>query len=374
MKLNILYSTLIAFISSVFIFSCSKHESTISPQISLSGEKSHIVAAVGKELLITVNVNKEWSVKSDQTWCKVTPTGEKEGTHNVTIKIAENTTGEERTAKIIFTCETISEYVTITQEMNDVLTISQGEYIVPSNGGQVSIKVESNIKYSFVIPENVTWIKEAATKAIAEYIHSFDVEPNENYDSRSCFIIINDETNSLSDTITVTQLQKDVILVAKDEYTIESKGGTLDLDVSTNVALDVKTTEEWIKYNPSTKGLNDLKIHFSIDENKEYKQREGKIIIYKDSLQQEIKVIQSPRPQSLRINHNNVEYTIPDVTGNNITGKIYWGDGEESDYIEGSKHNYSSSNEHTVTIKLHNATKVYLPNILGIKELDFSDF
>lgn len=123
---------------------------------------------------------------------------------------------------------------------------------------------------------------------------------NDTYDERNAKVTIKTGTITLS--FIVTQMQKDAIIVAKNEYTVEATGGELNFEVNTNVDFKVETSVDWIKQNSGSRGLEAKPLSFTIAENTSDEAREGLITISSGELKQEIKVIQAkktiPAPDS----------------------------------------------------------------------------
>ena len=113
---------------------------------------------------------------------------------------------------------------------------------------------------------------------------------NDTYDERNAKVTIKAGTTTQS--FVVTQKQKDAIIVAKNEYTLDAVGGTLNFDVNTNVDFKVDTSVDWIKQNGGSRGLEAKPLSFTISENTSDESREGLIIITSGDLKQTIKIIQ----------------------------------------------------------------------------------
>ena len=95
--------------------------------------------------------------------------------------------------------------------------------------------------------------------------------------------------------MTITQAQKDAILVAKNEYSMEAAGGELKFDVNTNVDFKVETSVDWISPKAESRSMVAKSLSFTIAENTSDESREGLIIIFSGELKQEIKVIQAEK-------------------------------------------------------------------------------
>ena len=103
---------------------------------------------------------------------------------------------------------------------------------------------------------------------------------NDTYDERSGSITI--QCGSASQTIVVTQKQKDAILITSDKVEIDADGGEISVEVKANVDFTVNTDVDWISQT-NTRALQTSDLTFSIAENEKSSKREGHITIYNDS-------------------------------------------------------------------------------------------
>ena len=113
---------------------------------------------------------------------------------------------------------------------------------------------------------------------------------NDTYDERNAKVTIKAGTTTQS--IVVTQKQKDAIIVAKSEYIIDAVGGGLNFEVNSNVDFKVDTSVDWINQNVGSRSLETKPLSFTIEENTSDESREGLIIITSGELKQTIKVLQ----------------------------------------------------------------------------------
>ena len=208
------------------------------------------------------------------------------------FKVSENEDISKREGKITIRSGELSETVTVYQEgSKPTIVLTQNEYIIASEGETIKVELKSNVNYDILMP-NVDWIKESSSRVMSASTHYFEAASNEEYDSRSAEILFINKENGVFDMVTINQLQKDAIIVAKNEYTIEAVGGGLNFDVNTNVDFKVTTSVDWIKQHSVSRGLETKPLSFTIDENTSDESREGLIIITSGNLKQEIKVLQ----------------------------------------------------------------------------------
>ena len=212
-------------------------------------------------------------------------------TLNFTAKANDNI--ERRQGNIILKGDNgLTETVIVYQEgEKPTLVITSDDIIIGSDGESVKIELKSNVDYTMVLPK-VDWISQDDSRTISAYTHYLTVTPNESYDQRSAKIFFQNETEGLKDSISITQLQKDAIIVAKNEYTVASESGNLEFSVNTNVDFEMSVSVDWIKQNTRSRGLVEKSLSFTIAENESTKSRKGDIIITYQDLKQTIKVIQ----------------------------------------------------------------------------------
>ena len=99
---------------------------------------------------------------------------------------------------------------------------------------------------------------------------------NTTYDNRTATVTIRME--ELSQTVTVKQPANLGVVLPKQVFDLQSDTKSIDVEVQANVQYSVSTSVDWIKQT-GTKGLTSKTLTFSIEENKTYDPREGKITI-----------------------------------------------------------------------------------------------
>lgn len=118
------------------------------------------------------------------------------------------------------------------------------------------------------------------------------------YDIRTVSLILN--AGELAKTITVTQKQKNTILPVNSEYEVAAEGGTVEIEMKTNVEYYYTVSgsdTQWIHEGSKSRGLSTEKVILSIDKSEEYNQREGSVTFHSvaydgESITQVVKIIQ----------------------------------------------------------------------------------
>lgn len=254
-------------------------------------EMEAIGGTFGIELQANVDVSYEIE-EAAREWLTVASSSTRGlTTSTLNFQASENTDTETRQAVITLRGGELTEKVTVYQAGSDPsILLSQKEYTVASDGETIQVELKSNVSYEVVMPE-VQWITEASTRAVSSYTHYFVISPNDTYDARSAEISFINKENNIEEKVVITQVQKDAIIVAQNEYTVASEGDRLDFSVNTNVDFTVETSVDWIQ-QVTTRGLVEKPLSFNIAANMTDNNREGEIIIFHGVLKQTIKVIQ----------------------------------------------------------------------------------
>ncbi len=142
--------------------------------------------------------------------------------------------------------------------------------------------------------------------------------PNDTYDNRTATVSI--KAGTIKESIAVNQSQKNGLVASAKEFEVDSQGGTIDLDVTTNVDLTVTISDdakEWIS-DVSTRAMETKTLSFEIAPNVGDADRSGEIIIAGGGLVQTVVVKQG----YYVVPNNQICYTSTD--GNVITpGSLY---------------------------------------------------
>ena len=364
------------------------HSSTVSANITITQKQKDALTvtsqkmeidAWGGEIAIQVKANVAYTCEIEsqaKDWIAITSSRAMTDSE-IKLAIKENENEEKREGKIIIRSGELSETVTVYQAgAVPSILLSQDEYVVGSKEETLTIQLKSNVNYQMIMPENTAWLQVVESRALSDYTHYIQVAANDTYGSRTAEIHFIDEENNLDETIKVTQMQNDAIVVALNEYTVEAFTSELAFEIQTNVEIEVGTTVDWIHYGTESRALESLPLSFRIDDNFSLEPRKGFIQITSGELKQEIKIVQQGRVDynTVQILHTNWNFVIPTITGNKVLGTIQWGDGQEEEYRAKSTHPYAEGKEYLLQLNVWGAEEIYFPNIEGIIEIDLSNF
>ena len=276
------------------------------------------VDAEGGDFSIELQANVEvtYEIESGaQTW--LTPVARSRGLTSsfLAFHAEANEEAEARQAVIkLAGGNGLTEEVTVYQiGTGPALVLSQSEYIVSSAGETIQVELRSNTAYEIEMP-GVDWLRENSSRSLSTYTHYFIVDPNETYDARSAVIRFIDRENGIEQTVTVTQMQRDAIVVAQNVYQIGVEGGALDFAVQANVDFTVSTNADWIT-QVEARGLTERMLCFEVTPNEGEEMREAVITLESGSVKQTIKVQQFGKMEEPFIDLSLQEYKVGNAGG-----------------------------------------------------------
>ena len=326
----------------------------------------------GGEFAIEVQANVSISVEMEETarsWISSVATrGLNVSTLRFTAK--ENEDIQPRQAVITIKGGDLVEEVTVYQVgSGPAIVLSQKEYTVSSVGEIITVELKSNTAYKVMMPD-VNWVNEVDTRAFSAYTHYYRVAPNDTYDTRTAEIVFVDEVNGLKEAVTITQMQQDAIVVAKEDYIVPATGGPLDFSVNTNVDFSVETSASWIR-QVDTRGLVEKPLHFIITENTAETLREGVITLRSGELEQEIKVTQEGKAEIPLLVLGQTAYTVKSA-GETITVELQTNVDYEirifADWVAEVQTRSFSSHVHTFTVAANGIYDSRTAEILFVNE------
>jgi len=176
------------------------------------------------------------------------------------------------------------------REPDPVLTIDGPKTYTCSTSG-MSSPINFYTTYPWTITCEASWISISSRNGEAgDNQIEFSVSENLEPEARESLIYFS--TQTLRDTIKVTQSQKDMITVnGSKSYTFDAKGGSLSIEIKANIDFGVKIEADWIK-RTELKSYDARTISFDILPNTDYDGREAMIIFRNNAITDSIKVYQ----------------------------------------------------------------------------------
>ena len=223
----------------------------------------------GGDINVEVEANIDYTVEiaeSAQGW--ISPISTRAlSTHTLAFRIAPNEEYDKRDGEIYVKSGEKVETVHVYQAGGGIVLLTQNEYPVSDAGEIIAVELKSNCEFDVKMPD-VDWITNApAAKAMSSHTLYYVISANETYDPREAQIVFYDKNDAqVADTLTVIQMQKNAIILSKNEFEIEETGGTFDVELKSNVGYSVNIPDEcdWIR-EVETRALKTEVLHFIVD-------------------------------------------------------------------------------------------------------------
>lgn len=265
------------------------------------------------EVGIVANVDYE-AILPDADWIECIE--ENSAQNKLHYLVAQNDGYESRKCEILYVNNKygLERLVLIEQAQKDAVIISEHDIFLSSSAQNFEVRLNANVEYDVSMPL-CDWLHDCQTKAMHSETLIFSVDENSSYEARTARIVIKNESKNISEQITVTQAQKDALIVSETDYVVEAQGGDIEVGTRSNVVYSVIIPAEciaWVERLPQTKSLKDDVLVFRISENEEYSEREGliNIVSAENNLSETITIRQKAR-RSLVLSDKK-EYAVSD--------------------------------------------------------------
>ena len=179
---------------------------------------------------------------------------------------------------MFLTCGEEQETIVVTQKQKDALILSQQVYELPDVESVIELEVQANVSYETSI--SVDWIEPVTSRSLTKETLTFRVAANESTEQRSGTITV--KSGELEETVNVYQAGKaeePVLLLSDEVLNVGAEGGTVDVQVQSNVAYTYRAEAEydWIA-EPASRAVSTHTIHLEVQPNETYDSREARFI------------------------------------------------------------------------------------------------
>ena len=254
------------------------------------GEGNYVVEAVGGEVEVKVTTNLEYTVEipaEAKAWLSVADTRAVIREETLTFTVAKNETFDERSATVELKGADgkVLQSISFKQKGEESVfdTDGEGNYVVEAAGGEVKVKVTTNLEYTVEISaEAKAWLSVADTRAVREETLTFTVAENASFDERSATVELKGADGKVLQSIVFKQKGEERVFDTDGEgnYYISANGGNIEVVISTNIAYVINIPSEaqsWIT-RIETRALRDDVLVFAIAENEAYSERSAVIV------------------------------------------------------------------------------------------------
>lgn len=156
------------------------------------------------------------------------------------------------------------------------IIVEKSDYKFDCNAATDSVIFTTN--YAWTTQTYNSWITVSpATGATARGVVKFQVSQNKTYGAREGTFAIHSVDGQLEHIIRISQAQNDTLVLNYDSFTVPSTGGTVAVNVITNVDFEVEIDCNWIT---QSKALSSKMVYLEVDAAPDkYSSREGKVYI-----------------------------------------------------------------------------------------------
>jgi len=253
----------------VLLAACKNGE----PELKIKVEPSVITCPdTGGDYEIEVTAANPWTATASESWIKLTPASGEGGTSTVRIKISANKESAESTGKITFTDGENTTELPVTRAAKAparLTVVSETEIMTPKDGGEYTIQVESNIRWS--ASSNVSWAK--VSKGVSQNNDNVTITVSAATAPEETTAVITiapygEGKDAGEQTVTITRGGTDATSMSVDPTKIDasSDGGSYTVNVSTTAKWRARTTwdVDWFKLG-NTDGEGNGSFNVSID-------------------------------------------------------------------------------------------------------------
>ena len=163
--------------------------------------------------------------------------------------------------------------------------------ILAQTGGKASLSFTSS--GSWTATSSAGWCTVSPTSGNAgNATITITAADNDTYNDRTATVTL--KSGNATQTIKVSQVQKDAIVLALSEYTVEAAASKLEFEIQTNIDVTVEVSKEaqsWIT-QADTRAMHAVKLSFNIAANTDTKERTGSIAIKGKDIVQTVTVKQ----------------------------------------------------------------------------------
>ena len=296
---------------------------------------------------ITVTSNDSWTVKSNQTWCKVSKT---DGSNNGSFEIQvtdKNTSDKPLEADITVkgTNSGIVKTVHVTQSIPaPYLEVTPTELSFTSSAGSDVFDISSNV--SWTVSSNKSWCTVSKSSGSNDASVTVKVTENTTTSKREATITI--KSGNITRTVTVTQNPSDYLEVSPTSLSFTSSSGNKNFTISSNLSWKVSSDQSWCTVNKSS-GSNNATITVSVTANTSSSNRTAIITVKGGNKTETVSITQeggklevSPGSLSFSSSSDSKDFT--------ISSNVSWTVSSDKSWCTVNKS--SGSNNATITVSV----------------------
>lgn len=198
-------------------------------------------------------------------------------------------------------------------EMDDEVDLQP---VIGSEGGTFTMTFTASADWTAsvnAVTRSVDWLSISPAQGEAGTVTlQVSAQPNETYDERNAAVLLT--CGNAKQTITVTQKQKDALLISSNKVEMDATGGTFGIELQSNVSVSYEIEESaksWLTASPfsTTRGLTASTLSFQVTENPDNAVRQAVITLRGNDLMEQVTVYQAGSEPAILLSQK--EYTVP---------------------------------------------------------------
>ena len=239
-------------------------------------KNSYQVDNKGGKIEITVGHNVDFKTAINVEWIKQVQT-KAYTEEKLMFEVVKNDSYDNREGKIEFTSADgkIKQEVIVYQSEGKAMIVSPTDKTFDSNAHDFEIEVKANVEFEVINPD-VDWLHKIDTRALTTHTLKFQIDANEGHDAREAEIKIKNKATGDIESVSITQAQKDAIVIAKHSYQVDENGREIIIVVGHNVDFDINIEKDWVKLL-STRNYENENLVFYVQKNETGENRQCKI-------------------------------------------------------------------------------------------------
>lgn len=259
---------------SLLFFACNddneKAIEEIGNKISVSSEAlifQNTGEAIEGNNSVKIVSDGDWRLSGKKTWCRPSVIEGKNG-ETVTFEVDPNPETDSRSTTFSFICGSQVAKVVVTQSQDDLIDIYKDYFEVGRHGEEITVRVNASNELNYEIPDNSKdWIslipesdeQEQNTRSLTTSLFRFKVNANDIYKNRTGNIILH-SAGDISKNVTIQQDRRIDLNPEKLIYEIPANGGSVNVQISTNLAYKVVVPEyakSWVTYKAPSEEMQE---------------------------------------------------------------------------------------------------------------------
>ena len=208
------------------------------------------------ELKVISNKDYEYHIAGSLDWIREASP--------LVFDIGHNTDGQVREAEIVFEQNGLQKSVFITQDA-PYLVVDKQRLEFAAAGGEATFTVTGNVPFE-VASSEAPWVECIRTSAAT---FTVSVAVNDIPQVRETALTVTAPDYGCSTQVQVVQAEKGIFELLTTEFSQSPEGGSIEVEVNTNVDYTYSISDDWIS--------NDEGLKFNVAKNKAQEERDGKI-------------------------------------------------------------------------------------------------